>query len=125
MKRLIAVALAILIVAPVFACGPAASNSNSSTSTSSRPRKNHSKRERWAKKRMWELEGKQFWHNLATSDQETHYSTPAKASLEVRREHLHNRFEYLALKQELGRATPREKEELRNLIHLLSRDTYW
>jgi hypothetical protein len=122
--------LAALLAHPGLACGPSGSamtqptNNSTSSSTVTNQRKLTPGRERASRKRIrvvkQQLREYQKAQNTADiMDLMQGNPFPAEPSREAQRRHLINKFEYLALKAELGHATTAEVMEMRRLQHTL------
>jgi hypothetical protein len=103
--------VAMLAAVPSFACGPTAPSSSSTTTTATSKQIDPVKRQRWVVKRAHHLKQQQEIDRVITNLDAGH-----QPSFEVKRQRRIDRFEYLMLKNEMGKLTDRELRELMLMI---------
>jgi hypothetical protein len=134
MKRLIAVALALLIASPAFACGPMTGHMGSSGGGQVKQRKQkRSAEEKRARKQMRELQRNQNVHNnpnyqhnanreLLLESIDMGRGTFSRHSPAETRRRMEDRLGHLLLKYKKKTMTNEEASEAQILIHALTQN---
>ena len=121
------VVMLIVIVRPTFACGPGMNGSGGGTMTNNtgRPSNMSPGREQWTRKRIKHLRGQMDDYKKAqrTADglgyATGEYVPQMHRNPAEQRQYYINRYEFLALKRERGKASQKDIAEMRALQHYL------
>ena len=127
--RLLILAFASAIAAPGFANGPMPADGNMSTQnstvTTGGGTQMNSGRDRWTRRRIKHLRQQNDDYRKAQRTADTlgyatgEYVPQMHRNTAAQRQHMINRYEFLALKAERGKATQKDVAELRALQHYL------